>query len=167
MKQPKSFEEGMDRLQGLLTQLQDEATPLADSVKLYAEAAGLIHYCNTAPVSYTHLDVYKRQSLPRAAQIRCDVYARCTKAEGIAMALRCMNPQVIVCDELGTPGDAEAVAQGVASGVVFFATVHCDDPAGLRKKPALAALLDTGAFAKAAFLSGRSHPGAVAQWVTL
>ena len=38
MKQPKSFEEGMDRLQGLLTQLQDEATPLADSVKLYAEA---------------------------------------------------------------------------------------------------------------------------------
>ena len=24
MKQPKSFEEGMDRLQGLLTQLQDE-----------------------------------------------------------------------------------------------------------------------------------------------
>ena len=106
-------------------------------------------------------------SLPRAAQIRCDVYARCTKAEGIAMALRCMNPQVIACDELGTPGDAEAVAQGVASGVVFFATVHCDDPAGLRKKPALAALLDTGAFAKAAFLSGRSRPGAVAQWVTL
>ena len=41
MKQPKSFEEGMERL-------QDESTPLADSVKLYAEAAGLIHYCNTA-----------------------------------------------------------------------------------------------------------------------
>ena len=48
MKQPKSFEEGMERLQGLLAQLQDESTPLADSVKLYAEAAGLIHYCNTA-----------------------------------------------------------------------------------------------------------------------
>ena len=46
MKQPKSFEEGMDRLQGLLTQLQDEATPLADSVKLYAEAAGLIEAYN-------------------------------------------------------------------------------------------------------------------------
>lgn len=47
MKQPKSFEEGMNRLHGLLSQLQDETTPLADSVKLYAEAAGLIHYCNT------------------------------------------------------------------------------------------------------------------------
>ena len=96
-----------------------------------------------------------------------DVLSLCPKAAGIPMVLRGMNPQVIVCDELGTPGDAEAVAQGVASGVVFFATVHCDDPAGLRKKPALAALLDTGAFAKAAFLSGRSRPGAVAQWVTL
>ena len=48
MKQPKSFEESMERLQSLLGQLQDESTPLADSVKLYAEAAGLIHYCNTA-----------------------------------------------------------------------------------------------------------------------
>ena len=48
MKQPKSFEEGMERLESLLGQLQDESTPLADSVKLYAEAAGLIHYCNTA-----------------------------------------------------------------------------------------------------------------------
>lgn len=106
-------------------------------------------------------------SLPRAAQIRCDVYARCTKPEGIAMALRCMNPQILVCDELGTAEDAQAVAQGVASGVVFFATVHCDTPAGLHKKPPLAALLATGAFAKAAFLSGRAHPGTVSQWVTL
>ena len=106
-------------------------------------------------------------SLPRAAQIRCDVYARCSKPEGIAMALRCMNPQILVCDELGTAEDAQAVAQGVASGVVFFATVHCDTLAGLHKKPPLAALLATGAFAKAAFLSGRAHPGTVAQWVTL
>lgn len=45
MKQPKSFEEGMQRLQELLTVLQDDTTPLAQSVKLYAEAAGLIAYC--------------------------------------------------------------------------------------------------------------------------
>ena len=31
-------------------------------------------------------------SLPRAAQIRCDVYARCSKPEGIAMALRNVMP---------------------------------------------------------------------------
>lgn len=45
MKQPKSFEEGMQRLQELLGILQDDATPLAQSVKVYAEAAGLISYC--------------------------------------------------------------------------------------------------------------------------
>lgn len=45
MKQPKSFEEGMQRLQELLGVLQDETTPLAQSVKLYAEAASLISYC--------------------------------------------------------------------------------------------------------------------------
>ena len=48
MRAPKSFEEGMDRLNAILAQMQQEDTSLADSVKLYAEAAGLIHYCNTA-----------------------------------------------------------------------------------------------------------------------
>ena len=48
MRAPKSFEEGMDRLNTILAQMQQEDTSLADSVKLYAEAAGLIHYCNTA-----------------------------------------------------------------------------------------------------------------------
>ena len=56
MKQPKSFEEGMDRLQGLLSQLQDESTPLADSVKLYAEAASLMQYCH-ATLEKTSLQI--------------------------------------------------------------------------------------------------------------
>lgn len=48
MRQPKSFEEGMQRLQELLNVLQDDATPLAQSVKVYAEAANLISYCKQA-----------------------------------------------------------------------------------------------------------------------
>lgn len=48
MKAPKNFEEGLQRLQTLLEQLQSDDTPLAKSVKLYAEAAELIQYCNTA-----------------------------------------------------------------------------------------------------------------------
>ena len=46
MRAPKSFEDGLARLQGILEKLQSEETPLADSVKLYAEAAELIRYCN-------------------------------------------------------------------------------------------------------------------------
>lgn len=45
-KAPKSFEEGLERLQGILAKMQESDTPLAESVKLYAEAADLIQYCN-------------------------------------------------------------------------------------------------------------------------
>lgn len=46
MRAPKSFEEGMDRLNAILAQMQQEDTSLADSVKLYAEAASLMQYCH-------------------------------------------------------------------------------------------------------------------------
>lgn len=101
------------------------------------------------------------------ANVPCDVYTRFPKAEAVCMALRCMNPQYIVCDELGTAADAAALEQGVASGVMFLASVHCDDPDSLARKPQLSRLLDTGAFGAAVFLAGRSHPGTVDQWVDL
>ena len=46
MRAPKSFEEGMDRLNTILAQMQQEDTSLADSVELYAEAASLMQYCH-------------------------------------------------------------------------------------------------------------------------
>ena len=47
MKTPKNFEDGIARLQAILAQMQDEDTPMDKAVKLYAEAAQLIDYCNT------------------------------------------------------------------------------------------------------------------------
>ena len=46
MKTPKSFEEGMDRLNTIRVKMQNEETSLSDSVKLYAEAASLMEYCH-------------------------------------------------------------------------------------------------------------------------
>ena len=46
MKAPETFEEGMSRLEDILAKMQSEETTLADSVKLYAEAAGLVEYCS-------------------------------------------------------------------------------------------------------------------------
>lgn len=48
MRAPKSFEDGMARLETILSQMQSEETTLAESVKLYAEAASLMEYCHTA-----------------------------------------------------------------------------------------------------------------------
>ena len=45
MKAPKSFEEGMERLDAIFARMQSEETSLAESVKLYAEAASLMEYC--------------------------------------------------------------------------------------------------------------------------
>lgn len=105
--------------------------------------------------------------LPLAQNIHCDVYTHCTKAEGISMALRCMNPHYILCDELGTAQEASAVEWGTASGVCFLASVHCGTPEELHKKPQLIRLLHTGAFSKAVFLDGREKPGTVVQWMDL
>lgn len=61
MKTPKTFEEGLARLQGLLETMQDEETTLDQSVKLYAEAAQLIHFCsdtlNQAKLQIEEIDV--------------------------------------------------------------------------------------------------------------
>ena len=46
MKAPKTFEEGMTRLEDILVKIQSEETSLAESVKLYAEAANLVEYCS-------------------------------------------------------------------------------------------------------------------------
>ena len=56
MRAPKSFEEGMDRLNAILVQMQHEDTSLADSVKLYAEAATLMQYCH-ATLEKTSLQI--------------------------------------------------------------------------------------------------------------
>ena len=48
MKKPKSFEEGMARLEELLDTLSSPDTPLEEAITLYSETAGLVEWCNAA-----------------------------------------------------------------------------------------------------------------------
>ena len=48
MRAPKSFEDGMARLETILNQMQSEETTLSESVKLYAEGASLMEYCHAS-----------------------------------------------------------------------------------------------------------------------
>ena len=48
MSKEVSYEQAMERLQKLLERLQDESTPLAEAIQLYAEAAQLIAVCHAA-----------------------------------------------------------------------------------------------------------------------
>ena len=68
MRAPKSFEEGMTRLEAILEQRPLPETTLAESVKLYAEAASLTDYCRTtlekASLQLDEIDA-KRQPAPQ------------------------------------------------------------------------------------------------------
>lgn len=59
--------------------------------------------------------------------MRTDVTDGCPKRAAMPMLIRAMSPEVIVTDELGHPGDAEAVADAVRTGVRVIASVHARD----------------------------------------
>ena len=66
MKAPKSFEEGMARLETILDRMQQPETTLAESIKLYAEAASLMDYCHSTLEKATlQLDEIDAQRAPR------------------------------------------------------------------------------------------------------
>ena len=95
----------------------------------------------------------------------CDVFDGYPKAQAMEQALRCMSPQLIICDELGGYDDVQAVRGCVNSGVRLIATAHAKSMTELKRRPALRQLLNTGAFSDIVFLSGRSRAGEVSELV--
>ncbi|NLA77874.1 MAG: Flp pilus assembly complex ATPase component TadA, partial [Clostridiales bacterium] len=87
-----------------------------------------------------------------------DVLNAYPKSEGILAALRSMSPQVIVCDEVGSMRDAQAISSGLDSGVSFIATAHAGSEQELRSRPQIRRLMDTGAFSTVVMLSSAACP---------
>ena len=59
--------------------------------------------------------------------LRTDVMDGCPKKVGMELLVRAMSPEVIVTDELGHAGDAEAVGDAIRCGVKVIASVHAAD----------------------------------------
>ena len=91
--------------------------------------------------------------------ICCDVLRHCPKAAGIQQAVRCLAPDVVIFDELGSLEETKAVIDGLNSGVAAIASAHCRDIDSLLCRPPLKAALNSGAFEKVVFLEGRRSPG--------
>lgn len=53
-----------------------------------------------------------------------DVLLGCEKSQGIEMALRTMEPQIIAMDEITAEGDCDALMRGTWCGVDLIATAH-------------------------------------------
>ena len=93
--------------------------------------------------------------------IRTDILDGCPKKEGIFLLLRSMAPKVIAVDEIGNPGDFEAVSQAVSSGCVILATAHGNSVEELSDKPLFASFLKENIFERYIVLSGKEGKGTI------
>lgn len=93
---------------------------------------------------------------------RTDVLDGCPKGEGIVMALRALNPEVIAFDEIAHPDEAEGVLAALYAGVRVITTAHGSSRETLARRPALRALAPAGVFTRFVRLAYREGPGFVA-----
>ncbi|WP_194190286.1 stage III sporulation protein AA [Clostridium chrysemydis] len=56
--------------------------------------------------------------------IRTDVLDNCQKTDGMIMAIRSLSPEVLICDEIGSFDDVEALKVAFNSGVNVIVSIH-------------------------------------------
>ncbi len=75
-----------------------------------------------------------------------DILSGYPRGLGIEIATRTMNAELIVCDEIGDVGEAEAIISAQNSGVPFLATAHADNLYGLLRRSPIRLLHGAGVF---------------------
>ena len=88
-----------------------------------------------------------------------DVLAGYPKPEGIAIACRTMNAQLILCDEIGEQAEAEAIAAAQNCGVPFVATAHASSIEGLLRRSAILFLHKAHVFSHYVGIERRAEGG--------
>lgn len=91
--------------------------------------------------------------------IRTDVFDNCLKSEGMIMAIRSMSPDVVICDEIGTEKDCEALLNVFNCGVSIIATLHGKDIKDLENRESLKSLISNNVLHKVVILSNKNGPG--------
>jgi len=81
-----------------------------------------------------------------------DRYSLFPKSLAIENAVRTMSPELIICDEIGTEEEADAILSVQNCGVPFIASAHGDSLDRLRKRPAVHKLLSSSVFDAVALL---------------
>lgn len=97
--------------------------------------------------------------------INCDLITSYPKKEGVLIGLRSFSPDIIICDEVATDEELDAVESGLLSGVYFALSIHAETEKDLRSKPAYQRLIASGCFAHTVLLSG-TQPGKAERFFT-
>ncbi len=95
-----------------------------------------------------------------AAALNCDFLRGYPMEIAIENAVKTMSPQLIVCDEVATQREIDAILYGVNCGVRFLVGVHASSRTELLHRPQVQTLLQTHAFDRAVLLAS-SPPGTV------
>ncbi|MPQ42766.1 stage III sporulation protein AA [Clostridium tarantellae] len=91
--------------------------------------------------------------------IRTDVYDNCIKSEGMMIAIRSMGPEVLICDEIGTYKDMEAMLMAYNSGVNIIATMHGKSIEDIYNRPIFNEILSNKIINNIVVLSNREGVG--------
>ena len=98
--------------------------------------------------------------------VHTDVLTLYPKAIGTEIAVRCLSPDIVVLDEIGSDAEARAMLSAVNTGVDFIATAHGSSLDEVLRRPNIKRLVDSGVFKKAVVLKGKEEPCIVKELVT-
>ena len=87
-----------------------------------------------------------------------DVFDNWNRQDGIISAIKAMSPEIIVCDEIGSNLDLQAINACVGAGVELIATAHGGSLEEIMKRDIIKKILMTGAFDNIVLLKGKSEP---------
>lgn len=87
-----------------------------------------------------------RGSAQHDVGVRTDVLDGCVRDAGILTALRVLTPEYIICDEISTQQDVNAVMQAAGCGVNFAASCHAGTAEDIYRRPVLRPLMEAGIF---------------------
>lgn len=93
--------------------------------------------------------------------IRTDILDNCLKREGLIMAIRSLSPEILICDEIGTKGDIEALLMAFNSGVNIVTTIHGFTIEDLYKRKVFSDLIDNEILERVIILSNRNGIGTI------
>ena len=75
--------------------------------------------------------------------LNTDVLYGYPKPTGISIAVRCLSPDIIICDEISTQ-DTEEIIKAMNSGIIFIFTIHAKSYDELKHKHSYKKLFENG-----------------------
>lgn len=93
--------------------------------------------------------------------IRTDILDNCLKKDGMLMAIRSLSPEIIICDEIGTVGEIEALNMAFNSGVNIIVTIHGYNIEDIYARDVFKPLIENCILERIVILSNKKGPGTI------